>query len=325
MKRFMAVATVGAIAVLAGCNAVTTTTPAGPTSHGDRRPVNGPAIQTPALLGVTFKGELEYYVIKPDGGSSPVPITQVPNLSGAAAMVGHFHEVAIVAQNPPGVVLYNVATQAESILPDPYGTPIDIAIDKNANLFVLNFNSSNGNVTMFRAGSTKPIELGCQQIGIGEDIAANNEGDVFVNGITQSTVGVVKIPHGPHGPIGKLCKLLALQPEQGYVAGIAVDPKTDDLIVMDDPDECAGSDEGRMTIYPKPYHASTGHSVTLRGNCIGRMRLDATSTIVFTFDQTVSGGMTYVTQHSYPGGVDMGSYTGGNLSGITTIPNRLPN
>ena len=254
-----------------------------------------------------------------------MPIVKIPHLDGAAAMAGNGDELAIAAQYPPGVILYNVTTQAESILSDPYGTPIDIAIDKSANLFVLNYNNSNGNVTMYRAGSTKPVELGCQKIGLGEAIAANNEGDVFVNGYPQSNIGVIEIPHGPHGPIGRECKLLSLQPEEGYVAGVGVDPKTDDLIVMDDPDECAGSNEGRMIIYPKPYRSSTGHSVTLRGNCVGRLRLDATSTIVFTFDETVSGGTFYVTQHSYPQGAAMGSYTGGDLSGMTTIPNALPN
>jgi hypothetical protein len=57
----------------------------------------------------------------------------------------------------------------------------------------------------------------------------------------------------------------------------------------------------------------------------GPMRLDATSSIVFAFDETVSGGRSYIIQRSYPGGRDMGIYQNGDLSGITTIPNTLSN
>ena len=318
--------------LVAGCTATTSTnppqSPGGPPDSvfGSERFGAGPqSIQTPALIGVTQRGVLKYYAIAPHGSGRPHTIARVPHLHDASSMVANGDNLAIVRQNPPGVVRYNVKTQAETILSDPNGTPIDLAIDTNGNVFALNIAGSSGNVTMYRANSSKPIELNCQHIGLGEAIAADNEGDIFVNGYDQSFTGVVEIPNGLKGPQPGKCKRLALLPENGYVAGVAVDPKTDDLIVLDDPDLCAGGEEGRMTIYPKPYQQSTGRSVDLNGNCVGQMRLDATSSIVFAFDETVSGAVSYIIQRSYPDGRDMGTYRNGHLSGITTIPNTLPN
>jgi hypothetical protein len=316
----------------AGCTTTTSTNPfqppAGPpslVSGMQRLAADNQAIPTPALIGVTRRGVLKYYAMGSHGSGRPHVIARVAHLHGASSMAANGDDLGIVRQNPAGVVRYNVKTQAETTLSDPNGTPIDIAIDKRANLFVLNIAGSSGNVTMYRANSSKPVELNCQYIGLGEAIAADNEGNIFVNGYDQSFTGVVEIPNGPHGPQPQKCKRLALQPENGYVAGLAVDPKTDDLIVLDDPDLCAGGEEGRMTIYPKPYRASTGHFVDLNGNCVGQMRLDATSSTVFAFDQTVSGAISYIIQRSYPDGRDMGTYRNGDLSGITTIPNTLPN
>jgi hypothetical protein len=326
-------ATVCVAFLAAGCNVLTSSPPLGPAGGMQRsdlkleRPgVAHHALPTPALIGVSYGGVLKYYPIKPHGGSRPEKIGKIPHLRRAAGMVADGNELAIASQSPPGVVLYDVTTQAQSTLPDPNGIPLDIAIDKNANLFVLNVQGDDrGNVTMYRANSAKAIELNCRYIGFGEAIATDNEGDVFVNGYQQSFTGVVEIPNGPKGPQPDRCGRLDLRPENGYVAGIAVDPKTDDLIVLDDPDLCAGGQEGRMTIYPKPYSRNTAHAVDLNGNCVGQMRLDATSRILFAFDETVSGGDSYILQRGYPGGRIMGSYRRGDLRGIATIPNSLPN
>ncbi len=326
-------ATVCLASVLAGCNPIASVPPLRPSGgtqgsglYAPRAIAESQALQTPVLIGVSYGGVLKYYPMKPHGGGRPQRIGKIPHLARAAGMVANADELAIASQRPPGVVLYNLTTQAQSTLPDPNGTPLDIAIDKNANLFVLNVQDDDkGNVTMYRANSSKAIELVCQYIGFGEAIATDNEGDIFVNGYQQTFAGVVEIPNGPGGPQPGKCRRLDLRPENGYVAGVAVDPKTDDLIVLDDPDLCAGGQEGRMTIYPKPYARNTAHAVDLNGNCVGQMRLDATSRIVFAFDETVSGGTSYILQRGYPGGRNMGSYRRGDLSGITTIPNSLPN
>lgn len=77
-----------------------------------------------------------------------------------------------------------------------------------------------------------------------ETIGADNEGDVFVNGYDGNEFGVVEYPV-------RKCKrkVLNLQPEIGYPGDVGIDPKTEDLIVVDDPGACAGGPiTARMTI-----------------------------------------------------------------------------
>lgn len=82
---------------------------------------------------------------------------------------------------------------------------------------------------MFPAGSPAPKQLVCKYLNIGEAIAVDNEGDIFVNGyFTNGVAGVVEIPNGPSGPQPQNCTRLRLLLEPGYVAGVAIDPKTDD-------------------------------------------------------------------------------------------------
>lgn len=282
-------------------------------------------IQTPALVGAAQGGTLKYFPIAPHGGSKPQKLATVGGLTAPGNMVGNGQVLAIINQGPPSVFVYDIAAKHKKVFSDPFGVPVDIAIDKKANLFVLNFYSRNsGNIAMYPANSSHPKELDCKYIGEGQYIAADNEGNLYINGYDRAFIGVVEIPNGPKGPEPQNCTKLALLPEPGFPAGIAVDPKTDDLIVIDDPGECAGAEDGRMTIYPKPYKKSTGHSVDLKGNCVAEMRLDATSSIVFASD-TPDSGPAYIIQRSYPGGRNMGSYQNGGFFGITTLPNTLPN
>jgi hypothetical protein len=308
-----------------GCAATTPGNPIQPLTLGANQ--QKPPLQTPAIIAIARNGVLKSYPVTAHGGDRPQIIGKVRNVSAAAGMVANGHVVAMVNQAPTSVVVYNIKTKTEQSFPDPYGIPIDIAIDKNANLYALNYlSSSPSNVAMYRAGSSQAQELTCKYLGSGVAVAVDNEGDVFVNGYGASFTGVVEIPNGPSGPQSQKCKRLAgLLPEQGYEAGLAVDPKTDDLIVLDDPDLCAGGIEGLMTIYPKPYRASTARSVNLNGNCVGRMRLDATSSTVFAFDDTVDQSRTFIIQRSYPQGRGNGTYRRGNVSGFTTLPNTLPN
>jgi hypothetical protein len=246
-----------------------------------------------------------------------------PPLSySTGGLAGNGSIVAIAGQQPAQVVEYDTETQATTALDDPYGTPIDIAIDKAANLYVVNFP---GSVTMYAAGSSTPTKLACKYLRIGQTIAVDNEGDIFVNGYLTSGLGVVEIQNGPSGPQPQNCKRLHLMPELGYVAGVAIDPKTDDLIVLDNPDYCAGGIEGRMTIYRKPYRENHAQVRNLNGICPGLMRLDATSSIVFVLDLSVSGGYTSILQRAYPSGEALGTYFGNHPGGFTTIPNTLPN
>lgn len=338
MLSFMQLATACAATIIAaGCAANPSASPL----QNTPRPV-APGIQTqgpfangalgalvrPSLIAVDGNtGALESWPIRSGGGTNP----QVVVSSFAASplgMIGNGHVVAAANQYPPEIVLYNFDTKRTRKLPDPFGTPIDLAIDKNAVLYAMNVGSPVGNIAMYTPGSPQPKELSCKYINLGEAIAVDNEGDIFVNGYGPKpgyVEGVVEIPNGAHGPEPQNCFRLNLKSEPGYVAGVGVDPKTDDLIVLDDPDLCAGGIEGRMTIYPKPYQRLTGRSHDLGANCAGFLRLNAGSTLVFIGDQDVSGSFTFVLQFSYPNGAAMGMYNGGQPAGFTTIPNTLPN
>jgi hypothetical protein len=316
------------VALTAACTSTPATSPfAGSPlqslSSLEQSPFGAPGadFRTPALISVNYNtGKLESWPIRPYGGNNPTPFKNSPQLNGAGGQAGDGHVVAVTV--PPDVVIYNIDTKQVHRLPDPFGTPTDIAIDKHETLYALSYASSTSNVAMYLDGSSNPTELTCAQLQIGEAIAVDNEGNVFINGYAlHGTTNVFEIPHGQNH-----CKpVYNLNSEPGYVAGIAVDPKTDDLVVLDDPDQCAGGIEGRMTIYHKPYSKQTAKSVVIGQNCTGGMRLNADSTVVYAADQDVSGSYSYILQRSYPDGRKMGAYYGGSPSGFTTIPNTLPN
>ena len=286
--------------------------------------VLAPRLKKPALITLDLQGgELEYWPVHTGGSSTmPIPFTSSLGIYSGYNMAADGDVVAISNNRPPEVFTYNVRKKTSATLPDPYGTPIDIAIAKSHTIYALNFT----NVTVYRPGSSKPSELSCQYVNQSVAIAVNDEGDVFVNGYGPgSFMGVVEFRRGK-----QTCKKLNLQPEQGYAGGVGIDPKTDDLIVVDNPDLCAGGYEGRMLIYPRPY----GRKYTERNlnatYCAGTFRLDATSSIIFVSDATVSAGFPLIDQRGYPSAQNEGVYSGGygshaSFGGFTTIPNTLPN
>jgi hypothetical protein len=183
-------------------------------------------------------------------------------------------------------------------------------------------------VAVFKAGSSQPTELTCSYINVGEAIAVDNESDVFVDGYgPDGFMGVVEYAAGSQN-----CTKLHLRRQNGYVGGVGVDPKTDDLIVIDNPGLCAGGLEGRMIVYPKPYEPGTSHRRDLGANyCAGTFRLNSTSSLIFVSDATVSAGYPLIDQSTYPKGKRKGYYQSspsgysGSFGGFTTIPNTLPN
>jgi hypothetical protein len=228
-----------------------------------------------------------------------------------------------------GVLVVDVARGTETMLPPADGYPLDVAIDKHGTVYLLTIfgHTANGGLTIYEA-SKKPREVSCALMQNAETVAVDNEGNVFLNQIGGKTagVGVIEIPNGPAGPDGSHCKKLDLKPtESGYAAGIAIDPKTDDLLVLSDPDECAGGIEGLLTIFRKPYEGNVGRSLDLGRNCSGTVRLNADSSIVFIGDGGVAGPPSFILQFSYPDGKPLGAFGGGNPGGFITIPNTLPN
>ncbi len=279
--------------------------------------------KVPKLITLdTATGQLEYWPIEPSGGSQPHPLSGPLGIYNGYEMAADGNVVAIANYNPAEIVTYNVRTKRERTLADPYGGPVDVAIDKLGTIYALNLDS----IAVFKAGSSQPSELTCSAVSNGIAIAVDNESDVFVNGYgSHGFMGVVEFSAG-----SSTCKALTrLRQERGYAGGIGIDPKTDDLIVVDDPDDCAGGIEGRMLIYAKPYRREAVRWRNLDAQyCAGTFRLDATSTHIFVSDATISDGFPLIDQRTYPGAKGSGVYGdgySGDFSGFTTIPNALPN
>jgi hypothetical protein len=170
----------------------------------------------------------------------------------------------------------------------------------------------------------KPHELACGLLKDPSYIAVDSAGDVFVNDTILTAV--VEIPNAPAGPDSAPCMQLTLKPsESGYAAGIAIDPKTGDLLVLADPDQCAGGIEGELYIYQRPYGRRVGRSLDLGKNCSGGVRLNADSSVIFVGDETVDGSYAYILQHTYPDGKALGAFSGGNPGGFVPVPSALPN
>jgi len=288
---------------------------------------SAPSLTAPALIAVHgYIQALEYWPIVPGGHDLPIRISK-KGLFNGNGLVADGRVVSAANANPAEVLQFNVDTKAQTTLPDPYGIPVDIAIEKDHSLYVVNFvQSQPNNVVWYPGGAPNPKELACSAIDHGSNIAVDNEGNLWVGGVVgQDSAGIVEIPNGPNGPDPTRCKTFDLGLGPAYMEGVVVDPKTDDLVTLTNPDLCAGGVEGLMTIFPKPYRRETGISHVVGRNCSTGLRLSADSKTVFVLDESVSGGGYYVLQRSFPDGVPGGSYHSGLATSITTIPNTLPN
>ncbi len=334
LPRITHIATTIAIAVLA----------AGPAAAAANHPVAVPAglyastpygslmdaLTKPALVAVDgTTGGLEYWAMKRSGGKHPRTLSG-PLGIGYASLAANGNTVIAALESPAEVLLYDVVTQSEVTLPDPFGTPVDVAVGKDGSIYVVNVAKPEGNVAWYPRGSGQAQELSCKYVGLGESIAVDNESDIFVQGYgPKGWTGVAEIPNGPSGPDPGACTKLHLRSEKGtYTGGVTVDPKTDDLVTLDDPDLCAGGYEARLIVYTKPYSPQSGRVRELAGNCTGGLRLNADSTVIFYGDESVSGGYVYIDSATFPQGRQLGTYYDRSSSGpgaFTTIPNTLPN
>jgi hypothetical protein len=315
----MPVAAVLGATLLAACGQNTAPSTAGYSALRLAGAAPATRLKTPALIALDNQtGQLEYWPITQNGSDSPQVISGSLGVGSEYGMVGDGRVVAFANYSPAEVVTYDLRDKVQTVYNDPYGNPIDLAISKKHTLYALNLN----NVAVYPRGSSQPSELTCQFVTDGVAIAVDNEGDVFVNGYgPNGFMGVVEFAAG-----SQTCTKPHLRAERGYAGGVGVDPKTDDLIVVDNPDLCAGGIEGRMIIYPKPYRQRTSHRRILWATyCAGTFRLDATSTHIFFADSTVSAGFPLIGQRTYPEARGSGVYQNGDPGGFTTIPNTLPN
>lgn len=323
-RRFAQIAWVLVIAAATGCGATLPRTGGyGSSAEATHLPTK---IKTPALI--TFDSQTEslvYWTIAKGGStSSPSPISGSLGVAQTTQLAADGNVIVMANYSPPELVTYDVMTHKEATLTDPYGGPLDVAVDTKGNFYAMHLTS----ITIFKAHSHRTSELSCSSINNSQAIAVDNEGDVFINGYgPNGFMGVVEYPEGSAS-----CEKLKLQPESGYVAGLGIDPNNDELIVMDDPDLCAGGTEGRIRIYPKPYRRDDAKTRILGATyCASELRLDAGARHIFYEDATVSAGIPIFDESSFPSGKSVGQYwegyfgSGDYFSGITTIPNSLPN
>lgn len=322
--------TLGLLAAAAGCSASPTQMPpqvgTASTSAVVARPETT-ATLPPSLITINgADGRVMSWPLTAHGGKHPTPISGPLAVGRFLSLAADGARLAIADGNLKQLVTYNLSTREEQTFADPYGTPVDVAIDKNENIYIVNLVQKTANVVRYARGARLPQELTCPTFGHEDSIAIDNEGDVLVNGYQKSgATDVIEMPNGPGGVKSGDCMVLPLRGQPGYEAGLAVDPKTDDLIVFDDPDLCAGGNEGLMTVYSPPYGKTAPRTKLLGGNCAGGVRLSADSTRIFYLDSDVSGSFVFIRQASYPGGTPMGAYFGPEVSGFTTVPNTLPN
>lgn len=277
----------------------------------------------PALIAFdTLNGSLEYWPIARGGGQTLQPLSGPLGINAGYALASEGNTVVIANYSPAEVVTYDIKTKAESTMPDPYGQPFDVAIDSKGMIYAL----SSANVAVYTPGSSQPKELTCSDISTGEAVAVDRAGDVFVDGYGSHFEGVVEFQAR-----STQCTVPHLRAVRGYIGGVGVDPKTDDLVTVDDPDDCAGGIEGRMIVYPRPLAQRTSVRRVLNANyCSGIFRLDADSTHIFYADATVSDGYPLIEEARFPSGkwegtYQDGYYSGGDFAGFTVMPSALPN
>jgi len=275
------------------------------------------------LFSIDYRtGALESWPIQPTGSDHPTTVAQL-GVGVHNAMAADGNTVAVAAQSAAETLLYDVVTKGTRVLPDPYGTPVDVAIDRNHSLYVLTAGTP-PSVVMYPGGSMQPVQLVCGLVREPEVIAVDDEGDIFIGAFPKRNYpGVFEIPVGPGGPSPQSCKKLPLMFTKG-VTGLTVDARTDDLIVLDQPTQCAPG-AGRIVVYPKPYEKNTGETHYLHANCPAGLKLSAASTIIFYGDTDASGGGSLIRSSTYPAIRKLGTYSHGAPLGLATIPNELPN
>jgi hypothetical protein len=285
------------------------------------RAQTGPHLAKPALIAIDeLSGDLVYWEIK--DGPSGTPITLTGNLGtyNANAMLSNGDVVIIASHAPPEIIEYNIKTKVETTLADPFGAPNHVAVDKAGTVYALGRHK----IGVFPAGSSQPYEIGCKELRGTQalSIAVDNESDVFVAAADAGSTDIFELPAGSPSD----CVRLDLK-KPSNLGGIGIDPKTDDLVVVDNPGIFC-SYVGRLTIYPKPYASGTAIRHNFYANyCAGGFRLDARSTHIYIADETVDESYPLIDVRSYPSGsgtesyADYSAYTGG----FTLIPSALPN
>lgn len=308
LKFFVA----GALAALAfdGCSQNVSSP-----SLADASSVTGAAVPNTSLGQMLIaldrdSGRLEYWPLGA-GGSQAQWLSRSLHISDPTGMVANGDIVYIASYSPPAIVSYDVNTKKTKTLSDPYGAPLDIAIDRSADLYALHA----GNVTVFPSRA-QAYELTCPYVTASTAIAVDDEANVFVSGTGPGSFsGVVEYATG-----SSTCAKLAIK-TKASVTGLGVNPRNDALIVVNNVD-CDGGLGGRVMVYRRPFGSKVLQRGNLHARCPGSFRLDATARYILFPDGRPEWN---VSQREFPGISYPRKYTSGTPSGFTTIPNNLPN
>ena len=319
MSKYVGFIALAVVSALAGCSSAVQKAKEVPLGAQHALAI-GNAFSQPALLGLNDGGQdIGYWPITGHGGRKPHLLAAPPGIDHAQDIAADSERIAIANTQAQNVLTYDLRTGKEHTLPDTGWFPLYITLDRHHAIYVVNTSpgTTTYSVTKYAAGQ-QPVQLTCGQLGNPDGIAVDSAGNIFVNENSPSP-GVIEFPAGKAN-----CRHVVLQSETGFPAGLAIDPRNDDLLVLSNPGECAGDPEGLITFYPKPYKPETAQQVLLGGSCPNFLRLSADEKTVFVVDGTVSGAASFVNQFAYPSGSPMGTYYGGQPGVITTIPNKWP-
>jgi hypothetical protein len=284
------------------------------------------------LIFATDSGELRYWPISQHGGRTSYLLAKLTNVNGPSAMASHGDTIALGVGTPSSIVLYNAASGQQTSLGELHGYPLDIAYDTAGNIIVLNvIDDHHRDIIVYEPPQFAPTTLSsCAFIDYNSSyVAADNEGNIYINQNIPESATVIEIPKNPSGYAPERCSKLPIS-ETGSAAGLLVDAKTDNLVVFHEPDLCAGGNEAEMNVYGKPYGRGTKMSKNLHGNCADTLRFGLDDTQVYFLDgspelRTRNSGPNdygeHVDQRNYPGGGGRGVYRDSRLAtGVATIP-----
>ncbi|HEX4012370.1 MAG TPA: hypothetical protein VHX17_00620, partial [Candidatus Cybelea sp.] len=295
-----------------------TNAPSGRAYH--RRPP-GDGLGGPALIAIDqLSGDLIYWSIKDGPSSTPVVLTGYLGTFDSNALVADGDVVIVASLKPAEIIKYNVRSKTETTVADPFGPPFHVAVDKSGAVYAV----SRHKIGVFPKNSAQPYEIGCRALQAHQlvSVAIDDENDVFVAAGYRHGTEIVELPAG--SPSG--CVKLGVRPPSNF-GGIGIDPKTDDLIVVDNPGLLCEY-EGRLTIYPKPYAKATAETHDFNANiCAGGFRLDANSKHIYISDETIDESYPLIDVRSYPSASGNASYVdyAGYTGGFTLLPSTLPN
>ena len=243
-------------------------TPPNPAANGSShllsRAQTGPHLGEPALIAIDeLSGDLVYWEIK--DGPSGTPITLTGNLGtyNANAMVSNGDVVIIASHAPPEIIEYNIKTKGRNDCggsvrrAEPrrgrqgrYGLRTQPARDRRLS-------------NRIRRSHLRSAARSC---------AARRHSRLPSTTRATSSLPPARLARPtssscPPAHAGDCVKLDLKKPSN--LGGIGIDPKTDDLIVVDNPGILC-SYVGRLTIYPKPYASGTAKRHTFYAKLLRR-------------------------------------------------------